>query len=115
MQHEIDVAEGADDVPLDHSVVLRALWPSLSTNDRRALRLCFRSMRAAVDAEAGCVEEGQAESPVLSAATIARLAGTHTLTLRSMMCLRGMLPQPGTGFPHLQSLRLRLVGARHGR
>jgi hypothetical protein len=103
-------------VPLDHSVVLRALWPSLSTNYRRALRLCFRSMCAAVDAEAGCLETGggagRAESPVLSAATIARLSCVHTLTLRSMRGLRGMLPQPGAGFPHLQSLRLELVGCQ---
>jgi hypothetical protein len=64
-------------------------------------------MREAVDAHAGCVE-GQAESRVLSLDSCARLASLHTLTLRSMACLRGMLL--GAVFPRLRSLRLDLVG-----
>jgi hypothetical protein len=65
-----------------------------------------------VDSQAGCVVQGQDDAPVLSTDTVDRLDGVHTLSLRSMRCLRGMLvapPQPG-GFPRLQSLRLRLVG-----
>ncbi|KAG1676943.1 hypothetical protein FOA52_014819 [Chlamydomonas sp. UWO 241] len=69
-------------------------------------------MCEAVDAQAGCVE-GQAESPVLSLAAFGRLHSVHTLTLRSMACLRRMLlvEPPGAVFPRLQSLRLRLGGA----
>jgi hypothetical protein len=93
--------------PLDRPVVLRELWPSLCTDDRRALRLCCVTMRDAVDAQAVCVE-GQDEAPVLCPATIDRLAEVHTLSLRSMGCLRGM--QPGAVFPRLRSLRLHLVG-----
>jgi hypothetical protein len=102
--------------PLDHSAVLRALWPSLSTDDRRAMRLCCATIRDAVDAQAGCVEEGQqAKSPLLSSATCARLIDVHTLTLRSMACLRRMLLNQPAGtvvFPRLQSLHLHLVRAR---
>jgi hypothetical protein len=73
-------------------------------------------MRDAVDAQASCVE-GQAESAVLSSDTCARLDGVHTLTLRSMRCLRRMLlvapAQPaGAVFPRLSSLRLHLVGGQ---
>jgi hypothetical protein len=99
--------------PLDHSVVLRGLWPGLATDDRRALRQCSTAMRDAVDAQAGVLEGQDNKSPVLSPDAVARLAGVHTLTLRTMACLRGMLvspPHPGA-FPHLQSLRLHLVGA----
>ncbi|KAG1667989.1 hypothetical protein FOA52_000633 [Chlamydomonas sp. UWO 241] len=70
------------------------------------------AIRDAVDAQTGCME-GQAESPVLSSATVARLLDVTTLTLRSMRGLRGMLgapPQPGA-FPRLQSLRLHLGAA----
>jgi hypothetical protein len=93
--------------PLNHPAVLRELWPSLGTDDRRALRRCCSTMRDAVDAQAGCVE-GEAESPVLALDACARLVGTHTLTLRSMVCQRGMLL--GAVFPRLRSLRLHLVG-----
>ncbi|KAG1673565.1 hypothetical protein FOA52_003865 [Chlamydomonas sp. UWO 241] len=44
---------------------------------------------------------------MLSSATCTRLCDLHTLTLRSMACLRGMI-QPGAAFPRLQSLRLDL-------
>jgi hypothetical protein len=99
--------------PLDHSAVLRELWPLLSTDDKRSLRVCCTAIRDAVDAQAACVE-GQAESTVLSSDTCARLHGVHTLTLRSMACLRRMLlvhdALHGDVFPRLQSLRLHLVG-----
>jgi hypothetical protein len=88
-----------------------ALWPSLCTDDKRALRLCSTAMRDAVDAHASSLE-GPAESPVLSRATCARLSGVRMLKLSSMECLRGMLvtpPQPGAFFPRLQSLRLPLA------
>jgi hypothetical protein len=104
--------------PLDHSAVLRALWPSLSTDDRRAMRLCCATLQDAVDAQAGCVEEGQPDkSPLLSSATCARLIDAHTLTLRSMAyaCLRSMLlnhPAGAVVFLRLQSLHLHLVRAR---
>jgi hypothetical protein len=117
MQHEdLPPPPGEDappSFPLDHSAVLLALWPSLCTDDRRALRLCCSTMRDAVDATAGCVEQGQGESsPVLCPATCARLHGVHTATLRSMACLRRMLlvGPAGAVFPRLQSLRLHLVG-----
>jgi hypothetical protein len=89
--------------------------PSLCTDDRRALRLYSAGVRNAVDAQTDCVVQGQAESPVLCPATVARLAGVHTVTLRSMTCLRRMLlvapaHGPGAVFPRLQSLRLHLVG-----
>jgi hypothetical protein len=104
--------------PLDHSFVLVALWPSLSTDDRRALRGCSTTIRDAVDALADCVVQGQAESPApaLSGTTVARLVGVHTVTLRSMTCLRRMLlvaPDHGPAggvFPLLKSLKLHLVG-----
>jgi hypothetical protein len=70
-------------------------------------------MRDAVDAQAGCVEQGLGESsPVLCPATCARLHGVHTATVRSMDCLRRMLlvGPAGAVFPRLQSLRLHLVG-----
>jgi hypothetical protein len=115
MQHEMD--HSAEDAvvelppaPLDHSAVLHELCARLGTDDRRVLRQCCASMCAVVDAQTGCVE-GQAESPVLSPATCTRLRDLHTLTLRSMACLRGMI-QPGAFFPHLRSLRLHLVGAK---
>ncbi|KAG1660306.1 hypothetical protein FOA52_003327 [Chlamydomonas sp. UWO 241] len=90
-----------------------ALWSSLGTDDKRALRLCCTAMRDAVDARASSLEE-QDDAPlgciaVLSPTTFARLSGVRTLTLRSMACLRGMVvgtPQPGAAFPRLQSLRL---------
>ncbi|KAG1668964.1 hypothetical protein FOA52_001008 [Chlamydomonas sp. UWO 241] len=116
-QHDEHSGEpGETPAPLDHSVVLRSLWPSLVVDDSHALRLCCSSIRDAVEAQAGRVE-GQAESPVLSSATVARLSGVHTLTLRSMRCLRGVLvlapPQPGA-FPHMKSLRLHLGAAAIG-
>ncbi|KAG1673938.1 hypothetical protein FOA52_015693 [Chlamydomonas sp. UWO 241] len=100
---------------LDHTVVFRALWPMLCTDDRRALRQCCSAMRDAVDAQTGIVE-GRGESPVLCPATCARLHDVHTLTLGSMACLRRMLlvahgPEAGAVFPHLQSLRLHLGAA----
>jgi hypothetical protein len=106
---------GAAPSPLDHSFVLASLWPSLCTDDRRALRLCCSTMRDAVDAQAGSLE-GQSESPVLSGTTVDRMVGVHTLTLSSMACLRRMLVGPPHSrlFPRLRSLRLRLVGA-HGK
>jgi hypothetical protein len=103
--------------------VLASLWPSLCTDDRRALRLCSTTMRDAVDAQAGCVDacvdECAAELSILCPTTVARLAGVHTTTLRSMACLRRMLlvAPAGAVFPRLQSLRLYLeVGtAMHAR
>jgi hypothetical protein len=112
MQHEAPAPPPGEHAPpgspLEHSAVLLALWPSLCTEDRRALRRCSTSMRDAVDATAGCVEQGQGESLlcVLCPATCARLHGVHTATLRSMDCLRRML----LVFPRLHSLRLHLVG-----
>jgi hypothetical protein len=119
MQHDAHPLPDGALPSLEHSVaVFRALWPSLCTDDRRALRLCSATMRDAVDAQASCVEEGQDEAPVLCPATCARLDGVHTLTLYTMACLRNMLlvaPAPGQEagavFPRLRSLRLRLVGA----
>jgi hypothetical protein len=115
MQHEMDhTAEDAvvelPPAPLDLFFVLRELWAHLSTEDRRAMRQCCASMCAAVDAHAGC-GEGQAESLVLSPITCTRLRDLHTLRLRSMACLRGMI-QPGGVFPRLRSLRLHLVGVQ---
>jgi hypothetical protein len=118
MQHEDPPPLGEhapNSNPLDHSAVLLALWPwpSLCTDDRRALRLCCSTMRDAVDAQAGRVEQGQGESsPVLCPATCARLHSVHTATIRSMDCLRRMLlvAPAGAVFPRLQSLRLHLVG-----
>jgi hypothetical protein len=107
MQHEAPPPPGENaSSPLDHSAVLLALWPSLCTDDRRALRLCSASMRDAVDAQA-CVERGKGESPALCPATCARLHSVHTLALRSTACLRRMLlvaPAHGPGgavFPRL--------------
>jgi hypothetical protein len=117
MQHN---EHGGAEPPIDHSAVLRALWPCLSTDDRRTLRLCCATMREAVDAQASCVEEQAVVVPlkpsVLCPATCARLDGVHTLTLCSTLCLRRMLlvapAQPGGAvFPRLQSLRLHLVRA----
>jgi hypothetical protein len=68
------------------------------TDDRRALRLCCSTMRDAVDAQTGCVEQGES-SPVLCPATCARLHGVHTATLRSMDCLRRMLLVGGRRLP----------------
>ncbi|KAG1660574.1 hypothetical protein FOA52_005110 [Chlamydomonas sp. UWO 241] len=90
---------------LDH---MDALWSSLCTDDKRALRLCSTAMRDAVDAHAGGLE-GQYNAPALSHITCARLCCVNTLTLRSMACLRRMLVethQPGASFPRMQSLRL---------
>jgi hypothetical protein len=91
-----------------------AVAQPVGTDDRRALRLYCSTMRDAVDAQAGCVEQGQGESSpcVLCPATCARLHGVHTATLRSMDCLRRMLQvgPAGAVFPRLQSLRLHLVG-----
>jgi hypothetical protein len=109
MQHDLDHPPEDAVLPLDHWDLFRALWPSLCTGDRRALRLCCVAMRGAVDAHAVHVE-GQTDSPVLRTATCARLDGVLTLTLRTMACLRGMLGPPGAHFPRLQSLRLLLVG-----
>jgi hypothetical protein len=71
----------------------------------------------AVEAVADCVVQGQAETPFLSGTSVARLAGVHTATLRSMACLRRMLlvapaqgGPAGAVFPRLTSLRLHLVG-----
>ncbi|KAG1674575.1 hypothetical protein FOA52_001824 [Chlamydomonas sp. UWO 241] len=96
--------------PLDHPALLSELWPCLGTDDRPALRQCCATIQAAVDAQAGRVEEGEADSSVLSLATRARLHGVHTVTLRSLACLNDMLlAQPaGAVFPRLQSLRLDL-------
>ncbi|KAG1656397.1 hypothetical protein FOA52_008807 [Chlamydomonas sp. UWO 241] len=96
---------------LDH---MDALWPSLGTEGRRALRECCTALRDAVDAHASSLE-GQDNAPLFSPTTCARLKGVHTLTLRSMACLRAMLvaspqQQPGAFFPRLQSLRLILDG-----
>jgi hypothetical protein len=117
MQHEAPApppGEHAPPSPLEHSAVLLALWPSLCTDDRRALRLCSSTMRDAVDATAGCVKQGKSSPCVLCPATCARLHGVHTVTLRSMDCLRRMLlvggRPAGAVFPRLQSLRLHLVG-----
>jgi hypothetical protein len=105
-----------DELPpslLDH---MDALWSSLGLDDKRALRECSTATRDAVDAHASGLE-GQGNAPVLSHVTCSRLAVT-ALTLRSLACLRGMVPpQPGAFFPRLQSLRLILheeVRARHG-
>ncbi|KAG1664236.1 hypothetical protein FOA52_003489 [Chlamydomonas sp. UWO 241] len=72
-------------------------------------------MCAAVDAQAGSLEEGQGDTfSLLSSDTCARLCGVHTPTLRSMACLRDMLGvqlQPRASFPRLQSLRLHLGSA----
>jgi hypothetical protein len=96
---------------LDH---MDALWPSLSTDDKRALRLCCTEMRDAVDAHVIGLD-GPRDATVLSQATCARLPIATALTLRSMACLRGMVPpQPGGGFPRLQSLRLLLDEVRMG-
>ncbi|KAG1663324.1 hypothetical protein FOA52_006283 [Chlamydomonas sp. UWO 241] len=92
-----------------------ALWPCLGTDGRRALRQCCTATRAAVDAHASGLDGGESDTTVLlSPATCSRLIGVHTLTLRSMACLRGMLVapphgQPGALFPHLQSLQLLLA------
>ncbi|KAG1661783.1 hypothetical protein FOA52_003704 [Chlamydomonas sp. UWO 241] len=83
--HEAFAPDGAPSL-LDHTVVLRSLWPIQSTDDRRALRVCCSTMRDAVDAQTGVVE-GQRESPVLCPATCVRLNGVTTLTLRSVTCL----------------------------
>jgi hypothetical protein len=105
MQHgDHPPPEGAS--PLEQPVMLAALWPSLCTEDRRALRGCCTAIRDAVDAQTGRLE-GQAESPVLCPATCARLNGVHTLTLRTMACVRSMVV--GAVLPRLQSLRLHLV------
>jgi hypothetical protein len=118
MQHEASPPPGENaPSPLEHSAVLLALWPSLRTDDRRALRLCCSTMRDAADATAGRVElKKGVSSPALCPATCVRLHSVHTLVLRSMACLRRMLlvaPAHGPGgavFPRLQCLRLRLVG-----
>jgi hypothetical protein len=114
MQHEAPpphAGEHAAPSLLAHPAVLLAMWPSQSTDDRRALRLCSASMRDAVDAQAGRVEQGALSPCVLCPATCTRLHDVHTATLRSMDCLRRMLlvGPAGTAFPHLQSLRLHLV------
>jgi hypothetical protein len=112
MQHEDLPQPGlAPSLLSDH---MDALWPVLGSDDRRALRLCCTAMRDSVDAHASSLE-GQGWSPVLSPATVARLAGVRSLALCSMVCLYGMLvapPQPGVFFPRLQSLRLRLLEVR---
>ncbi|KAG1667966.1 hypothetical protein FOA52_008338 [Chlamydomonas sp. UWO 241] len=109
MQHE-DEAAGA---PLDDIEVLRALWPHLDGDDKHALRFCCTAMRA-MDAQAVCLEEPRwspvapSSAHVLAPASCAHLSACHTLTLCSIECLHGMLvqPEPGVGFPRLQSLRL---------
>jgi hypothetical protein len=80
-----------------------ALWPSLDTDGRRALRLCCMPLRDAVDAHAGGLDCAS-NAPVLSGATCGRLSGVSTATLRSMESLRGMAPL----LPRLKSLRLLL-------
>jgi hypothetical protein len=118
MQDDEHPGEIAPPSPLDHSAVLLALWPSLCTDDRRALRRCCTAMRDAVDAQADRVE-GQADSPVLSPAACARLNGVHTLLLRSMACMRRMLlvapnqPLAGAIFPRLQSCAFTWWVMRH--
>ncbi|KAG1667965.1 hypothetical protein FOA52_008337 [Chlamydomonas sp. UWO 241] len=109
--HEDEVATG---VALYTIEVLRALWPHLDTDDKRALRLSCTVMRDAVDAQTDCVEEPPwgPWATVLTQVACARLSGVHTLTLRSMACLRDMLvepPEPCVVFPRLQSLRLILA------
>jgi hypothetical protein len=102
--------------PLDRTDVLRALWASLGTNGRRALRECCTAVRDAVDAHASGLV-GPSDAEVLSPAACARLSSVNAITLRTMACLRGMLvDQPGAFFPRLQSLRLLLhvVGRRSG-
>ncbi|KAG1667848.1 hypothetical protein FOA52_011036 [Chlamydomonas sp. UWO 241] len=91
--------------------VVRELWPCLDTQAIRAMRLCCTPLRDAVDAHiSGLVGPINDDAPVLSAAACARLNGVHTMTLRSMACLRGMQlvaphaqPDP---FPRLTSLRM---------
>ncbi|KAG1660085.1 hypothetical protein FOA52_011151 [Chlamydomonas sp. UWO 241] len=95
--------------------LMDALWSSLGTDDKCALRLCCKAMRDAVDTHAS-VLQGQNDAPVLSPTTCARLVCVNTLTLRSMACLRGMLvetPPPGAAFPRLQSLHLLLHEAEY--
>jgi hypothetical protein len=91
---------------LDH---MDALWPSLGTDGRRALRECSTAMRDAVDARVSSLEAlvdgaevlSPATCAVLSSTTCDRLHGVHTLVLRSMACLRGMvLARPPSGAPH---------------
>jgi hypothetical protein len=85
-----------------------ALWPSLGTDDKRALRLCCTPLCDAVDAQNSGLD-GAINAPVLSPATCVRLSGVSTATLRSMECLRGMVVErQGAVFPRLQSLRLLL-------
>ncbi|KAG1672504.1 hypothetical protein FOA52_002813 [Chlamydomonas sp. UWO 241] len=116
MQHAQQAA-GASQLEQHSVVVLLCLWPSLCTDDRRALRLRCKTMRDAVDAQAGVVKQGQADSSpavvVLCPATCARLDGETTLTLRSTAFLQRMLPVAPAGavFPRLQSLRLHLGAA----
>ncbi|KAG1675056.1 hypothetical protein FOA52_002715 [Chlamydomonas sp. UWO 241] len=74
------------------------------------MRACSKPMRDAVDAQVGSLEwpkqqDPNQNAPMLSAAACARLRGVHTMTLRSMRCMRAMLPGV---FPRLQSLRLLL-------
>jgi hypothetical protein len=92
--------------------VLRELWPSLSSDGIRALRSCCTPLRDAVDAHvSGLDGPGDAYAPMLSAAACARLCMVHTVTLRTLPCLRGMQlvapPQPHP-FPRLRSLRVLL-------
>jgi hypothetical protein len=89
MQHEHP--PGGAPSPLEHSAVLRALWPSLCTHHQL---------------HGAGASPGQLASAF--PATVARLDGVHTLSLRSMACLRRLLlvapSQPaGAVFPRLQS------------
>ncbi|KAG1658246.1 hypothetical protein FOA52_008506 [Chlamydomonas sp. UWO 241] len=93
--------------------VVRELWQCLDKQVIRALRSCCTPLRDAVDAQiSGLDGPINEDAPVLSTAACARLCGVHTMTLRSMPCLRGMQPrlvaphpQPHS-FPRLTSLRL---------
>jgi hypothetical protein len=102
--------QSAERMPAEHLVLKRSL--KLSHDAPPPDTGCSSTIRDAVDAQADCVVQGQAESQVLSGTTVARMAGVHTLTLRSMACLRRMLlaHPAGSVFPRLQSLRLHLVG-----
>jgi hypothetical protein len=108
MQHEAPAPPGAVAPSLlDH---MDALWGHLSTDDKRALRLCCTATRDDVDARARGLD-GAPTAPVLAPATCARMSCVNNLTLRSMACLSGMLVEPphsGGFVPRLKSLRLLL-------
>jgi hypothetical protein len=85
--------------------VLRDLWPCLNADGIRALRACCTPLRDAVDAHVSGLD-GPSDAPMLSDAACARLCMVHTVTLRSMPCLRGMQLVAQHPFPRLTSLRV---------